>query len=128
MSGTGGHINLGASDEFLSESLFQLPSSTWRPSSLQSTLYLPTGSALFLLPSPTPTTLFLGFVDLVLKVFSFEVSDAAIWLLRLWSGMTCLKSELVLDCQPWMHSQRLLSLRMNSFEVSIGDWLGKKDQ
>ena len=42
------------------------------------TLCLPTGSALFLLPPPTPTTLFLGSADLIFEIFNIEVSGSAI--------------------------------------------------
>ena len=60
---------------------------------------LPTGLALFLPLSPTPTTPFLGSADLVLEVFSIKVSSATIWLLRPWSGTTCPRSKPVLDCE-----------------------------
>ena len=74
--GTGRQIDLGASDD--NSSTFDNILTDLPPASTSSTSCLPTGSALFLPPPPTPTTPFLGSADSVLEVFSIEVSGAAI--------------------------------------------------
>ena len=68
VSGAEGHINLGASDEFLLESPLRLPPLIWPPSSLP-------------LP-PTPTLPFPSLIiDLVLpEIVNIEVSGTAIFL------------------------------------------------
>ena len=84
--GAEGHINLGASDEFLSELPLRLPPLTWPPSSL---------------PSPsTPTLPFPGLVvDSVLpEVFNIEVS-----------GVTIFPS---FSCRTW-HFDQALSIKGN---------------
>ena len=74
MSGTRRYINLGTFDEFLLELSLQLPLLLSPPSSS----YLPTGLALFLPPLTTPTSSFLGFANLILEVFSIEISGVTI--------------------------------------------------
>ena len=106
------------------------------PSS-SSTSCLPTGSALFLPPPPTPTTPFLGLADSVLEVFSIEVSDAAIPPNLDEPPVKLSESKEDLHFSYWLwgpgrarpalraSSWRLSSLRMNNAQSASG-WLGSK--